>query len=104
MLMLTKANKNALPALYAQSELPANEAMCHVKFFGIGSAGAWTWYAMEFDGEDTFFGYVVGPYPELGYFSLAELTSLKWMGIPAVERDRNWSPRTLQQVKSEHMK
>ncbi len=48
----------------------------------------WTWYVLEFDGEDTFFGLVDGLEVELGYFSLSELESLRGLlGEPAVERD-----------------
>ena len=48
----------------------------------------WTWYAIEFDGADLFFGYVVGHVPELGYFSLQELEAARGpLGLP-FERDR----------------
>jgi hypothetical protein len=30
---------------------------------------SWTWYSTEFDGEDLFFGLVVGFETELGYFN-----------------------------------
>jgi Protein of unknown function (DUF2958) len=33
----------------------------------------WTWYVIEFDGEDPFFGLVDWFERELGYFSLREL-------------------------------
>jgi ATP-binding cassette subfamily B protein len=59
--------------------------------------------SVEFDGEDLFFGMVHGFEKELGYFSLKELQSLKLtMGgidIPAVERDINWTPRRLSELK-----
>lgn len=45
------------------------------KFFH--PASSWTWYATEFDGDDTFFGMVHGFENELGYFSLSELESAK---------------------------
>ncbi|MDE2099960.1 MAG: DUF2958 domain-containing protein [Patescibacteria group bacterium] len=92
MKLLTKENLKALPPLYSTENNP--EAKVGVKFFGIGNAGAWTWYAFEFDGSDTLFGLVDGHEPEWGYFSLAELSSLRWAGIPAVERDRYYTPET----------
>jgi hypothetical protein len=35
----------------------------------------WNWYVIEHDGDDTCFGLVDGYEKELGYFSLAELTT-----------------------------
>lgn len=93
MMLLTKANRAALPPLYSQDG-KGMDAIAHVKFFG---GGRWTWYATEFDGEDTFFGYVVsghGPEcDELCYFSLNELESLRFppFGLP-IERDRHFEP------------
>ena len=46
------------------------EAICIVKFFD--PTGSWTWYATEFDGEDTFFGLVDGFELEWGDFSLSK--------------------------------
>jgi hypothetical protein len=36
----------------------------------------WTWYTSEFDGKDIFFGLVIGPDIELGYFSLSAIKSV----------------------------
>jgi hypothetical protein len=99
-MLLTKANRKALPALYTQDG-KGDDAIAHVKFF-TPDAGA-TWYATEFDGDDTFFGYCdlgLG-FPELGYFSLTELQSVRGkFGLP-VERDRYYSPTTLATIKGE---
>lgn len=99
MKLLTKANRNALPALYAQEDA-GDDAVIHVKFF-TPDANA-TWYATEFDGDDLFFGWCdlgLG-FPEIGYFSLAELQSLRGgLGLP-VERDRHFGKHTLGEVKS----
>lgn len=91
MKLLTKELIRKLPKLYAQEERGL-EAIAYIKFFD--SWGSWTWFAIEFDGEDTFFGYVVGSYPELGYFSLSELKSLGWR----IERDRFFTPTTLSKL------
>jgi hypothetical protein len=57
--------------------------------------------ATEFDGEDTFFGLVEGQEKELGYFSLAELSSVRGpMGL-AIERDLHWTPKTLAEIAPE---
>ena len=68
------------------------EAIAYVKFFSPYSG--WTWFATEFDGEDTFFGLVIGHFTELGYFSLSELKSLGWM----IERDRFFTPTPISKL------
>ena len=61
-----------------------------------------TWYAREFDGEDIFFGLVIGLEIELGYFSLSELKSVKGpLGLP-LERDLHFEPKTLQELMDWH--
>jgi hypothetical protein len=97
MKLLTKANREALPPLYANEENPDPTVV--VKFFD--PYGSWTWFATEFDGEDTFFGFVVGTCPELGYFSLSELASLQFAGAPRIERDMGWTPKPLSKAKEE---
>lgn len=64
----------------------ADDPLVIAKFFTPD--GQWTWYATEFDeSEQMFFGLVVGFEAELGYFSLAELESIRGLlGLP-VERD-----------------
>jgi hypothetical protein len=96
MMLLTKANRKSLPPLYANEE-QGLAALAQVKFFTPDSS--WTWYASEFDGIDTFFGLVVGQDIELGYFSLSELRSVRgpW-GLP-IERDRHFSPTSLEALK-----
>ncbi len=92
--LLTKAARGTLPALYSQESNP-KEALCRVKFFTPDSS--WTWYATEFDGKDTFFGLVDSGTlkPELGYFSLSELETVRGpLGLP-IERDEHWTPTPL---------
>jgi hypothetical protein len=61
-----------------------------------------TWYASEFDGEDIFYGLVIGLEVEFGYFSLSELQSVQgpW-GLP-IERDLNFQPQTLRELQAKH--
>lgn len=61
------------------------EQICVVKFFAPTSS--WTWYATEFDGEDTFFGLVDGFELEWGSFSLSELKSVRGPFRLGIERD-----------------
>ena len=58
-----------------------------------------TWYATEYNPEDgCFFGWVDGPCPELGYFSLDEMQGLRSHGLP-MERDLYFRERPLSVVK-----
>ena len=97
MMLLTKANRAALPPLYSQDGL-GMDAVAHVKFF----LGGWTWYATEYDGEDTFFGWVESgngrTFDELGYFSLSELLKVRGQFGLGVERDRYFVPSKLSEV------
>ena len=95
MKLLTKKIRAKLPPLYSQED-KGLDALIQVKFF-TPDAG-WTWYASEFDGEDIFFGLVVGQFTELGYFSLSELKSVRGpLGLP-VERDLYFQPTPLREL------
>ena len=95
MKLLTEELKQKLPRLHAVENDPDPMVVC--KFFTPDAH--WTWYAIEFDGKDIFFGWVVGDYPELGYFSLSELKGIRGaLGLP-VERDLWFKPRRLSEVK-----
>ena len=86
MILLTEEIKKKLPKLGATEKIPTAEKVCVVKFFQPW--GQWTWYANEFDGEDTFFGLVDGFELEWGNFSLSELQSLRGPAGLMIERDR----------------
>jgi len=90
MKLLTKENRKALPPLYSNENTKDPRAI--VKFFTPFSS--WTWYATEFDGDDTFFGLVDGFEKELGYFTLSELESLG----PKIERDLWFTPTPLSEL------
>ena len=106
MILLTEELKEKLPALYAQEN--ESDPMVYIKYFD--PTGSWTWYVTE--GEETsdddflFFGFVVGDFPELGYFTLRELETAKknCTGIQALplERDLYFSPCRLSEVKKKH--
>lgn len=84
-----------LPPLYANEKEGMN-ALARVKFFTPDSS--WTWYATEFDGEDIFFGLVIGFERELGYFSLSELESVRGPLDLPIERDLYFQPTPLAQL------
>lgn len=94
MKLLTQSVRNSLPPLYSTQ----NDAdpVARVKFFTPWTC--WTWYAFEFDGDDTFFGLVEGLETELGYFSLSELESIRGPAGLRIERDRYFQPKPLSQL------
>ena len=95
MQLMTKEVRRKLPPLYSQEKL-GSKAIAYVKFFTPDSS--WTFWATEFDGQDTFFGLVDGHEKELGYFSLSELEKVRGpMGLP-IERDLYWKPKTLKEI------
>ena len=94
MMLLTKANRKALPALGTTAD--ATDPVAVVKFFN--PTGSWTWYATEFDGTDTFFGLVDGHVKELGYFSLSELAAFRGRWGLGIERDRHFTPTPLSKL------
>lgn len=94
MKLLTKELLKKLPALYSNEN--ESDPMVICKFFTPDSN--WTWYAIEFDGNDTFYGLVDGFEEELGYFSLSELESVRGaLGLP-IERDLYFKPCKLSNV------
>jgi hypothetical protein len=88
MQLLTKAIRETLPPLYSTER--ETDPTARVKFFDPCSA--WSWYATEFDGENTFFGLVIGHERELGYFSLRELQSYRGRFGLGIERDLYFEP------------
>ncbi len=58
----------------------------------------WTWYAIEFDGIDTFYGFVNGDFPELGSFCLSALMEARGMVGCAIERDLYFQDTPLQVI------
>lgn len=94
MQLLIKDITSKLPFLYTQEDEDDPIVIC--KFFTTWSK--WTWYAIEFDGKDTFFGYVAGDFPELGYFTLSELQDLKGPFGLGIERDMWFRPCKLSEI------
>ena len=96
MKLLTQAIRSKLPPLGSTDRLPHNQVMVQAKFFTPDSS--WTWYAMEFDGESTFFGLVAGLEIEMGHFDLRELEAARGpLGLP-IERDLWFKPTSLSEL------
>tara|TARA_R110000824_G_scaffold196246_4_gene379420 strand:+ start:3202 stop:3510 length:309 start_codon:yes stop_codon:yes gene_type:complete len=99
--MMTKELKKTIPVLYAQED-NGEDATVHAHYFNPYGRGEW--WVLEYDGEDTFFGYVDLGFPELGYFYLSELENARidFMGYPmALERDLHFTTTTLGAIKAE---
>ena len=62
----------------------------------------WTWYAVEYDGEDRCFGLVAGHEVEMGYFSLEELAAVRGPGGLRIERDEHFTPTRLSVLRQRH--
>ncbi len=95
--LLPKEVREMLPPLYAQEQ--ERDPMVYAKFF-TPTAG-WTWFATEFDGLNTFFGYVIGQVGELGYFLLSELEDYTDPLSVGIERDLHFTPCWLSQAEKE---
>ena len=96
--LLTAADKKKIPPLYAQGK-KGDQAVAWIKFFTPDAN--WAWYATEYDPiAEMFFGLVVGQEAEIGYFSLADLASIRGQfGLP-VERDIHWRPATITEIRN----
>ena len=100
MKLLTKAILKRLPPLGSQSDW--DDPVVQVKFF-MPDAG-WTWYAIDGSpapetGDFIFYGYVVGPFPEWGSFSLREMQSVRGKLGLSVERDLHFKRKRFSQLK-----
>lgn len=96
MKLLTKALLKQLPPLYATEDQEDPMVIC--KFFYPDFD--WSWFAIEYDGEDVFFGLVDGFVAELGYFTRSELEANRGkLGLP-IERDLYFSPCRLSELRA----
>lgn len=95
MALLTKKLQDKLPPLYSQENNPS--PLAKVKF--IDTLGNWSWYAVEFDGDNTFFGLVIGFERELGYFSLAEFEEVNSnAGFDRIQIDSDFEPTSIHDI------
>lgn len=91
-----------IPPLYATEKVDTDDKVMYARLFALNSAA--TWLVAEFDPEEgVIYGYcdLYGQGreggAEWGYTSLAELESLKFMGIPRVEVDAHFTPKTFKE-------
>jgi len=96
MKLLTRALLSTIPKMRSQENV--KDPLAVVKFFNPSGSG--TWYVLEYDGVDTFFGYVKGlQEDELGYFSLSELAAFRGPYGLGIERDLYFHPTKLSELK-----
>ena len=88
----TKERLEKMPKLYETEGIPLKDKLVYLHFFIGGS----DWYAVEYDGNDTFFGFVIlnndMQMAEWGYFSFSELKSLNvngWLEVDS-EKEEFW--------------
>jgi len=89
----------AMPKLYETEDVFPQDKVVQMHFF----LGGCDWYAVEFDGEDIFFGFACLnndiQNAEWGYFSLRELSEVKACGWQEVDRDLHWEPKKAKKIK-----
>ena len=98
--LMTKELGATIPALYANENVADYDSvLAPAKLFSPYTG--WTWYVTEWNAETgECFGLVEGFETELGYFSLDELAEATvFGGVPAVERDLYWKPKTLGEIR-----
>ena len=101
MKLITEEIRRRLPPIGSQDG-KGGKAVAQLKLFTPSSS--WTWFIVEWDGEDICFGLVEGHEKELGYFSLKELESVRGpFGLP-IERDIHWQPKTIEEIAPEMFK
>ena len=94
--LLPKDLREALPKLGDTAE--ERDPLVRVKFFYPDFS--WTWYGIEFDGDDLFYGFVDGDFPELGSFRLSELLENRGTLGCEIERDLYFTPKPLSEVRT----
>ena len=99
--LMTQKLADTIPTLDANADVAdCDEILAPAKLFSPYSN--WTWYITEMDPETgQCFGLVEEFERELGYFDLTELAETTvFGGVPAVERDLYWEPKTLGEIKN----
>ena len=99
--LMTRELAAAIPRLRASANAADRDGiLAPAKLFS--PYGRWTWYITELDPETGLcFGLIDGFEKELGYFDLTELAETTvFGGVPAVERDLYWQPKTLGEIRN----
>lgn len=94
--LLPASIRKQLPKLYATEHIPSADKISVLRLFTPDSS--WVWHIVEFDGDDTLFGFLIGLEAEWGYISLAELQSVRGPLGLRIERDRYWQPKPMREA------
>ncbi len=98
MKLITENLRKTLPPLYSTEN--EKDPVAQAKFFTPWTD--WTWYVLEYDGEDTCFGFVVGLEAEYGYFTISELELVRGPGGIRIERDLYFPPTPISVIRNQH--
>jgi hypothetical protein len=96
--LLTPELWQILPPPDSQQEV--NDPLCQCHFFLPDTN--WDWYPIEFDGIEIFYGWSSFVTQEMGTFYLSELRVIRGLLGMQVERDVNFNPMPLSEVKKRH--
>ena len=100
--LMTKELGDTIPALYANENAEDSDGVfARAKLFS--PYNGWRWYVTEWDAKTGLcFGLVEGFETEWGYFELSELAETTvFGGVPAIERDLYWEPKTIGEIRKE---
>ncbi len=89
-----RAKKQRIPHLQATAN--QQDPLVWLRFFTPWAR--WEWYVIEFDGNDTCFGYVRGVGAECCCFRLSQLREGRTYGGPWIEQDTLFRPTRLSEV------
>lgn len=96
-----KSRLDKIPRLYETESIPSQDKLIYLHFFIGGS----DWFVAEYDGDDTFFGYVVlnGDHQcaEWGYFSFSELKKIRvdeWCEVDC-ELEEFWDVKVFSEIR-----
>ncbi len=90
---MPKGDEIRIPAIGSNSGTSLEQCVAHIRY--TDDEAGLTWYILEFDGVDRFFGVVAGRHVVVGEFTLTELQNLIGDEGPAVRRDPDFTPETL---------
>ena len=94
----TREQLHQLPRLNETEKIPPEDKVVHLHF----QVDQCHWWVMEWDREDTFFGFVLlyglSQYAEFRHFTLSELLEIKVSGCLEIVNDPFWIPSAVKDV------
>lgn len=89
---------NELPRLRETEHVEPEEKIVHLHF----TVEQCHWWVIEWDGQDTFFGFVllygIDKYARFGLFQFSELQEIKVAGLFEVVNDPYWIPKPIKNI------